>query len=211
MPRAVGGLVLAVLLCAPADAGAEWQIKPFVGVTFGPHTTYRGDLEFAAGLRSEDPDRESGSTNLAYGLAVVLIGELFGIEGDVGQAPGFFQAGDRKLVQRSSARTLTGNLVVALPRRVGEYTLRPYIVAGMGLMNVHSEDALNAFPIDDTLAAVDVGGGATGFLTDRIGVSWDARHFRSVGGKSGDPRLTVDGARAKLSFWRANMSIVVRY
>jgi hypothetical protein len=47
--------------------------------------------------------------------------------------------------------------------------------------------------------------GVTGFLSDRFGVSWDVRRFRSVGGQ--DPGS--DGPR--LSFWRANMALAIRY
>ena len=35
---------------APA-AAAEWQVKPWVGLTFGGGTSLVGDLEFAAGSR----------------------------------------------------------------------------------------------------------------------------------------------------------------
>lgn len=203
--------VLAVLLVVPVQAAAEWQIKPLLGVTFGPATTYLGDREFAAGSANvDDPEGERGSANLVFGLGVLFIGEMFGLEGEYTRAPGFFEAGDRDLVLRSSAQTVMGNVIVALPRRISQYTLRPYFVAGMGMMRLRSEDRLGLFPIRDTLPAVDLGGGATGFLTDAVGVSWDLRHFRSVGGNSGDPLVTIGGARAQLSFWRANMSVVIR-
>jgi hypothetical protein len=214
MLRPVGVLMLAVLLCAPADAGAEWQFKPLVGVTFAPFTTYN-DPEHAAGSASPaDPEVDSGSSHLAFGGALVLIGEVFGAEMDLGHAPGFFEAieagGEQeKLVLGSSVRTLTGNLVVALPRRVSEYTLRPYVVAGLGVMYVKVKNALtiSQFDVADRVPAIDVGGGATGFFTDRLGVGWDLRYFRSVGSAPG-VTLFEDG---QLSFWRANMSVVVRY
>ncbi len=55
------------------------------------------------------------------------------------------------------------------------------------------------------LPAIDLGGGVTGFLSDRIGVSWDVRHFRSVGGKT----RGLSFGREQLSFWRANMALVI--
>ena len=191
----IATLALAVLLLRPAPAGAEWQLRPFLGVTFGGGTTFF-DLE-----------RASGTPNLAIGFNGVLIGELIGIDADVGYGPGFFQTGDRKLVTRSSVTTLTGNVVIALPRRLTEFTLRPYFVGGAGLMRTRITDPSKVLSVSSTLPAVDVGGGVTGFLSDGIGVSWDVRHFRSVGGRSrglsfGDERL---------SFWRANMALVFRY
>ena len=67
------------------------------------------------------------------------------------------------------------------------------------------------FSINETLAAMNVGGGATGFFNERVGVAWDLRHFRSISGEWADPAVTIDGLAAKLSFWRANMALVLRY
>jgi hypothetical protein len=55
---------------------------------------------------------------------------------------------------------------------------------------------------------MDIGGGATGFLSDRLGVSWELRHFRTIGrgGLSG----TSVGPE-QLAFWRATMAIAIRY
>ena len=150
-----------------------------------------------------------------FGASTVLVGEIFGIEADFGRVPGFFErdVDDPLVVQGSSSvLTLTGNVVVALPRRLTEYTLRPYVAAGFGLIRARSETTLpGLFPISDTLAAIDFGGGATGFFSERIGISWDLRHFRAVGGEPGDPPVTIDGEAPQLSFWRANMALVLRY
>ena len=191
----IAALTLTLLLFRPAPARAEWQLRPFLGVTFGGRTTFY-DLEQAAG----DP-------NLVIGFNSVLLGELIGIDADVGYAPGFFQSGGQHLVARSSATTLTGNVVIALPRRLTEFTLRPYFVGGAGLMRARIDDPLKVLSVSSTLPAVDVGGGVTGFLTDRIGVSWDVRHFRSFGGNTRGRSI----GREQLSFWRANMALVFRY
>jgi hypothetical protein len=168
----------------------------------------RGDLDNAAG---SVPD-ESGSAQLMFGASTVLLGDVFGVEADFGRVPGFFERDDEDpQIVRSSVLTLTGNVVVAVPRRFAEYALRPYFAAGFGLIRARSEDDLAAFPIRDTLAAVDLGGGATGFFSDRVGVSWDLRHFRAVGGEPRSPAVTIDGEAPRLSFWRANMALVLRY
>jgi hypothetical protein len=208
MGRVVKGFVVALLLAAPRETAAEWQIKPFVGVTFAPSTTFLGDRDNAAG---SVPD-EGGAAQLMFGASTVLIGDVFGVEAEFGRVPGFFERDvDDSLVVQSSVVTLTGNVVVALPRRLTEYTLRPYVAAGFGLIRARSDDRRGLFPISDTLAAVDFGGGATGFFSERVGISWDLRHFRAVGGDAGDPPVTIDGEAPQLSFWRANMALVLRY
>ena len=208
-----------LLLVAPVDARAEWHFKPFLGFTFEPSTTLAGDIEHVAGLPL-GPDVDSQSSNVAFGAAVALVGDIFGIEGEWTQAPGFFQGNDQEgndqnLVASSSAQTFTGSVIIAVPRRIAQYSLRPYFVAGGGVMRLRSEGnpALPiAIQIRDTLAAIDLGGGATGFFNERVGVGWDLRYFRSVGGEvTGDPLITTDGLAKQLSFWRANMALVLRY
>jgi hypothetical protein len=209
MRRPVQGIVVALLLVAPSETAAEWQFKPFVGFSFGPSTTYV-DIEHAAGaVIDEDSGLESGSSHMTFGLGILLIGEVLGLEADFGRVGGFFEAGDQTLIQRSSVQTLTGNVVIAVPRRLSQYSLRPYFVAGMGLMTVRIDDnpLLNQIDVSDRISAVDFGGGVTGFFTDRIGVSWDLRHFRSLGAEEGD----ILFENGKISFWRANMSVVLRY
>src|SRR4051794_27913099 len=109
------GLLAALSLGLPAIAGAEWQGKPFIGLTFGGDTTL------------VDFDNAADKTHLVFGVSGLTLGEIFGIEGDFSRSPGFFQTGN--LVLGSSVTTLTGNLVVAVPRRVAGYGLRPYFVA----------------------------------------------------------------------------------
>jgi hypothetical protein len=100
--------------------------------------------------------------------------------------------------------TLTGNVVVAVPKGMAGLGR---IVGGMGLMRVHSEGRLGALPVSSTLPTMDVGGGATGFLNDRVGLSWEARYFRSVGGATQGNSFVPE----RLSFWRLNMAVAIRY
>jgi hypothetical protein len=187
-----GILTLTLLLLRPVEASAEWQLRPFFGVTFGGGTTL------------VDLDHASGSRNIVVGVNGALLGNIIGVDVDFGHAPGFFQTGDHGLVQRSSVTTLTGNVVIAPPRRLTEYTLGPYFVLGAGLMRARSESLL---PVASTLPAMDIGGGANGFLSDHIGLHWDARYFWSVGGKE----LGGIIGPQQLSFWRASMGLVIRY
>ena len=189
-------VALAVLLLAPAPASAELQLKPYVGVTFGGGTTLI-NLADAAGSRT-----------FVEGIGFVYLGEMFGVEADASFAPGFFEKGNERTVIRSSVGTVSGSIIVALPRRIAQYSLRPYVVGGFGLIRASIDDAAGIFPIRANMGAINVGGGATGFLTQRFGVGWDLRYFRSVTGGPTDPALRF--GRPQLSFWRVSMSVVVR-
>jgi hypothetical protein len=182
-------------LIAPAPVFAEWQLRPFIGATFAAETTLF-DLDHAA-----------AESKFTVGANAVVLGEFLGLEADVGHTPGFFQRGTQNLVVGSRVTTLTGNMVLALPRRLAQYSLRPYVVGGAGIMNARSEDVVDVLTVSRTLAALDIGGGVTGFFTNRIGVSWDVRYFRSIG--AGDNNGLSFG-NEHLSFWRAMMAGVVR-
>lgn len=189
------GLLVAVV----APARADWQMKPFGGITFGGSTTF---IDF---------DDQAGKPKLNLGISGLWLGEVLGVEGDVATTAGFF-SGDgsslQTLILHSHVATVTGNVVVALPRRIAQYGLRPYAVAGLGIMHVGFDDNLRALPFSDTLPAWDVGGGVTGFLSDFVGLNWDVRMFRSTG-----PQKTVTGVSLgpeQLSFWRATMGLSIR-
>ncbi len=190
-------VTLALLLLTAAPSSAEWQLKPFLGVTFGGGTTL------------VDVEHASGTSNVAVGITGVLLGDVVGLDADFGYGPGFFQTGAQRLVLRSSVTTLPGNIVLALPRRMSEYTLRPYFVGGGGFVRARPENSLSVLEVSSTLPAMDLGGGVTGFLTDRLGLSWEIRHFRSIGKGSDSSGLSFGGEQ--LSFWRANMAIAFRY
>jgi hypothetical protein len=198
MPRAavrIGLMITALSAVSSAKASAEWQIKPFVGLTFAGNTTLF------------DLDRAADNRHVLFGVSGLRLGEIFGIEADVARVPAVFESGG--LVLESSVTTLTGNVVVAVPGRVAGYGLRPYLVAGGGFMRAGYGDDFDALPVVVNFGVVDIGGGVTGFLTDRVGVSWDVRWFRSAGSSSG-ARGNSFGSE-QLSFWRAGMALAFRY
>ena len=101
------GLVGMLLALVPATARAEWQLKPFGGITFGGDTTF------------VNLDQEAGKPKLNLGVSGLWQGEIFGLEGDVATTAGFF-SGDEKLILKSHVATVTGNLVVAMPKRIAQ-------------------------------------------------------------------------------------------
>ncbi|MSO57287.1 MAG: hypothetical protein EXQ55_10290 [Acidobacteria bacterium] len=191
---------MALWLLAPATAAAEWQIRPFIGFTFGGATTF------------VDPEVGIGTQNAVVGISGGWLGETFGIEADFGRAPGFFQSGEApeevRLVS-SGATTLTGNVVVAMPKQIAGYGLRPYFSGGAGLARVDLLGRFQIVEIHRTLPALSLGGGVTGFLTSRVGLSWDVRRL-STFRREGETIGNSVGNEA-LSFWRATMAVAVRY
>lgn len=199
----LGCYALALWVLAPTQALAEWQIKPFVGVAGNGSTTFL----------LVNPD---GSKGVVLGANLAWLGEVIGVEGDIGHAPGFFSpvlssgSGASDLIVGSSVTTATGNLVIAMPRHLTDYTLRLYFVAGAGMMRVAIEGANDALGVSERLAAFDLGGGATGFLTKRIGLNWEVRRFRSFGA------IDVRNSNSPLGpepfgVWRATMAVAIRY
>lgn len=201
MRRLLFGCVVLALVLVPSSARAEWQIKPFAGLTFGGDTTF------------VDWDQAAGSRKTVIGASALWEGNVLGLEADLGHTPDFFTGDggrdDLDLILSSRVTTLTGNVVVAVPRQIARYTLRPYFVIGAGLMQVAFDDALAALPVSKSLPTLDVGGGATGMLTDSIGLNWDVRYFRSL--KPGVGTLAESlGQPPRLSFWRATMGLTIR-
>jgi hypothetical protein len=197
-----GWLIIPFLLLMPATASAEWQVRPFLGLTFGAATTF------------VDPENAIDNENVIIGVSGGWLGEVFGLEADFGRAPGFFQTEEAPdlqdpLVVQSAVTTLTGNVVIAVPKGMAGYGLRPYFSGGAGLMHVDLLGQIGGIRHNRTLPALSLGGGVTGFLSNRVGLNWDVRRlstFRgegeTLGGSLGDEQL---------SFWRATMAVALRY
>lgn len=197
-----GWLALALWLSAPVPAAAEWQVRPYIGFTFGGATTF------------VDPEKAIGTKNAVVGASGGWLGDIVGLEADFGRAPGFFQRKDQPPVPEaqlltSAVTTLTGNVVIALPARMAGYGLRPYFSGGAGLMHIDTVARLNLLDIHRTLPTLSLGGGVTGFLTNRVGLSWDIRRLSTLRGEG--ETLGNSLGRERLSFWRATMAVALRY
>ncbi len=197
MPRRLAVALLLLLGTPPGTAHADWQITPFLGNSFAAQT---GFLIFEEGL----------GRRLTLGTSVALLSDsLFGLEAEIGHTPRFFEGDDPLgLVLSSRVTTVSGSVIVAAPLAVTRESLRPYLALGIGLMQARSKHAAGVLPVDENLLAVNVGVGATGFLTDRTGLRFDLRHFKSLG--AADVATTPPGA-SRLSFWRATAGVTLRY
>jgi len=183
-------------LVLSASASAEFQLKPLIGVAFG------GDTTLTFGLPG------AGTPSLALGIGAVWVGEVFGVEGEIAHYAGFFEPNPNNVITQSGVTTFSGNIVVAMPARMTKYTLRPYAIAGISQLRAHIETSLNALPIQSNLAALDFGGGVTGFFSHHVGVNWDVRHVGSFGGHENPPNSI---GPEQVSLWRATMAAVIRF
>jgi hypothetical protein len=194
-------LLVALLLGLPGTARAEWLIRPFAGVKFG------GGANFpVAGLAGSE-------RKTLVGVSTAVIGEVVGFELDMAYLPGYFQNPDNAItVLSSSLSTFTGNVLIALPRRMAEYTLRPYVVGGAGFFR---RNVISTVPgVADgskNLPAADVGGGVIGFISRNVGVSWELRRLWALPAEAEPGTLVGDASSEKISMWRANMALAIRY
>lgn len=198
--------ILGVLLLTglPQTALAEWHFTPMIGVTFG-----KGTNLFLIGGTTEESDR-------SLGLTISRLGDgILGFEGGVVRTPRFFQSdtGDQSFIETSRVLTAMGNVVLTTPRLWTEYSLRPFVSGGVGLLDLlidYGEDEGEPFKVDASVWGVNVGGGAIGFLSDRTGVRFEARYFSTLGRKDFGPLATPDGSPARLHFFTASIGLVIR-
>jgi hypothetical protein len=187
-----------LLLAAPAAAGADWLITPFIAMGFAGQSNY------------VVMERGAGESKLTFGASVALMSDgLLGLEADVAHIPSFFNSDTPQgLIKSSRVTTLGGNLLVAAPLALTRESLRPYLVGGLGLMQARSDDVIGFFPPQHDVLGLTLGGGAIGMLTARTGVRFDLRHLKAVTGPDGP--FPADGT-ARLGFWRASLGVIVRY
>jgi hypothetical protein len=201
----VGLLAGCLLFLTPLPSAAEWQFVPFVGWTFKGMTTLV-DSETAIEKR-----------HWHFGGAVTWIGNSpLGVEAYFVETPEFFHNGEvtcniNTCVTSGRPYALMANVVLATPRRWNQYGLRPYLSGGLGVMHMARNDAQNIFPMNLNMLGMNAGGGAVGFLSDRIGVRFELRYFRKIHG----PDVTsldspVSIGPIQLRYWTMSFGVVFK-
>jgi opacity protein-like surface antigen len=190
-------IALTLILSSASSASADWFMTPFLGSAFASQTPFI------------DPEQSEGSTQLVVGGSVAWLSSgVFGLEGDFGYAPRFFEQDNRAgLVSGSNMTTLVGNVMVTLPLSITRESLRPYLIGGAGLMHAAARTVGDVFTFNDNLFGYDVGGGAIGMFDPNVGVRFDLRQFRSVYALQ---HRVLPGTE-HLSFWRATIGVTIRY
>ena len=193
-------------------AAADWQFTPFFGWTFKGSTTLR-EIEIGS----------AESVHWNFGGTVTLVGRgPIGVEGLFVYVPGFFTGGNwlppvtpgqGPGVNSSHVYALMGNVVLIAPKSWNEYGLRPYLSGGLGLLNATQVDQGGVFTFRQNIPAYNLGGGATGFLTDHTGLRFDLRYVANLHNQ--DDPLALDPVTGlnvrKLHYWNLSIGVVFRY
>jgi hypothetical protein len=200
MPRvlAICCLFVLVVLAPVRDAAAEWHFTPMVGLTMFGSTTL------------VDPEAATDKRHWNLGGVVTLLGSgIFGGEVITAWTPGFFERDDVDLVDSSRTVFLMANVVLTTPRRWTEYSLRPFVSGGLGLMHVAKETVdVDPFPFNLNLAGFNIGGGAIGFLSERTGLRFDLR-YHGILNPSDHGRIATEEF-VHLRYMTASIGIVFR-
>jgi len=189
--RTVFACVLAFgLLTAAKPASAQGFISPLVGFNFG------GDSGCPSATDCEDK-------NLNLGVSFGALGTIFGFEEEIAYAKDFF--GDSPDTS-SNVLTVMSNLMIAPDLKV----VRPYALAGVGLIKSHVElTGASLLDADNNAFGWNVGGGLMVFLTPNIGLRGDIRYFHAFQ----DLKLAgfTLAESEKLDFGRAAAALVFKF
>jgi hypothetical protein len=200
--RIAGVLAAALSLAAARPASAEWHLTPTIALTF--HAKTNAPLGDIAPI----------GTHPSFGGAVAVLGAgIIGVEG-IGVFTPTFMSDDpavTAVVQSSSVLAIMGNVVITTPRRWTEYSLRPYVSGGFGVIHLSVTDVGPAgvpiLPTKTNAPAIDIGGGAIGFFSKHTGMRFDLRYYRRIGAAS-QALLATD--KPEVSFMTASVGVVFR-
>lgn len=181
--------VTALILCAATPAPAQTFISPMVGVNFG-------------GVSGCPAISDCTDQQRTIGLSVGRFGSIFAAETEMAYTPDFF--GDAPELS-SNVLTLMGNLMVA--PKAGP--VRPYVLAGIGMMKARFElRASNLLALNDTALGYAAGGGLFVFFGEHFGLRGDVRYYHSF------PDVTIVGITLpseKLNYSRVGAAIVFQF
>ena len=183
----VPALALSAVTAAPARA--DWLITPYLGSAFG------GDTE---------------SQHVTYGASAAWMSHgIIGVEFDASIAPDLLDEDEGVVlgIADSNVTTLMGSIVLGAP--LGAPGVRPYVVAGAGVIRSRVADAEDVFDIDENSFGINVGGGIHALFNEHVGVRGDIRYFRGLrdAGTGDDFDLELGG----FDFWRASVGATFRF
>lgn len=185
-------VVLAVVVSAlsmPSPAAAQteshsWFASPFIGATFGGDTTRSAPV---------------------YGASAGWLGGRLGFEGEVADAPDFFEPTGFLTYRRVT--TVMGN---ALYRFWNGGGAQAYASGGAGIVRPHLAEAGDLAVLEANKFGFNVGGGILGQFSEHTGVRGDVRYVRTAGTSDSDANpFGLDLTR--FEFWRASAGLVVKF
>jgi hypothetical protein len=162
--------ICALITIMPAEANAEWLVRPFFGAALSPRHGF------------VDLEQTSGDSTLVWGAAAGWQPRAIGVELELSVLPGFFDGSD-DLVVSGDVMAVVGNVRWQLPKPHVSSRLRAYVAGGAGIVRIRLEDKLDAFSSKTSLAAANAGGGVLVRLRPRLDVNADVRYFRTQFGE----------------------------
>jgi opacity protein-like surface antigen len=187
----LGSIVIGITIGLTGQAQAQVNIlvSPMVGNDFGGN----------AGCPRLNACQDK---RVNAGVSAGAVGNLFGLEEEMAYAPDIF--GDTPGISSSVFTLMINGLLIP---KAGP--LRPYALAGMGLIRTHVElTTAGTFATPDSNFGWDAGGGLIGFVSRRLGARGDLRYFRSAQDTAVVGFTLPD---SKLDFWRASAGIVLKF
>ena len=192
-------LLFALLLgaAAPAPARADGMVIPFLGVNFGGAA---GRQQLSDAIESERVD---------WGASLAWMGAgVIGFEADFGYSPDFFGRSD---VAGSSVLTAMGNVLIGVPfGGQSGFGIRPYALAGLGVVQSEIDATGGILGLDETKAAWDFGGGVMFFFGTHVGLRGDLRYIRTIGRLDFDLTGGLERSR-RLDFGRGSVGLILRF
>lgn len=195
-------LLTIATMAVPSRASADWMFTPFIGSSFG------GSANISGGGSGTEVGNDF-KKKLNYGASLTGMGKgPLGFELDFGYAPNFFAdatATNLGFVGDGNETTLMANLVVGAPAG----GIRPYVVAGVGMMKSKVDSPSQFFSgIDSTDFGFDAGAGLIGFFSHNVGLRGDVRLFRSF---SKVDLTSPDFKLSDFKFWRGSVGLTFKF
>jgi hypothetical protein len=185
-------VVLTIVVCAVSmpsitaaqSASHSWFASPFIGASFGGDTTTSAPV---------------------YGASAGWMGGRFGFEGEVADAPDFFEPNG--FLTHRRVTTVMGN---ALYRFWSGGSAQAYAAGGAGLVRPHLAEAGDLAVLEVNKFGFNVGGGIIGRFSEHTGIRGDVRYLRTAGTSDSDVNpFGLDLTR--FEFWRASAGLVVKF
>ena len=198
--------VMVALAAGARPASADWTLTPFVGWNFGGSADVSGTGTGGTSLSNKFEKK------IDYGASLMGTGAgPFGFEVDFGYSPNFFETSVStsgfEFTNKSNVTTLMGNLVVGS----NNGGVRPYAVAGVGLLRTNVQDAAELFSVSTKNDfGLDVGGGVMGFFSNNVGLRGDVRYFRGFRGTSDSDNLS-GVTLSDFHFWRGSVGVSFKF
>jgi opacity protein-like surface antigen len=182
-------LALALIVGAPTHARAQAFVSPFIGYDFG------GDASCPQITNCENK-------KLNFGVSLGTTGRVLGFEEELAYAKDFFGTAPSL---SSNVLTLMSNAMI-IPK-IGP--VRPYALAGLGLIKTHVEfTPSSVLTSDNNNLGWDVGGGVAAFFGAHAGVRGDIRYFHAFQDLNA---LGFTLSDMKLDFGRASVGLVLTF